>query len=64
MARVKKEERRRQKIVAKAQQAYHREGEVEVDDGAELSEGEDNGTYVQAWVWVSFAGTEFDKENR
>jgi hypothetical protein len=35
---------------------------VEIDDDAELSEGDDNGTYVAAWVWVDFAGTKFDKE--
>lgn len=26
-----------------------------------VSLGEDNGAYVQAWVWVSFDGTELDK---
>lgn len=40
----------------------------EVDDeGFEIdtyhtSEGEDNGAYVLGWRWVSFSGTEFDKE--
>ena len=38
------------------------EGAVEIDDNALLSEGNDNGCYVQAWVWVNFAGTRFDKE--
>ena len=42
--------------------ALVRDGECEVDDSATLSEGDDNGTYVQAWVWVDFAGTPFDKE--
>ena len=23
---------------------------------------EDNGAYVQAWVWVDFSGTQLDKE--
>lgn len=27
-----------------------------------VSEGEDNGAYVRAWVWVSFEGTSLDKE--
>jgi len=27
-----------------------------------LSESEDNGCYVSAWVWCSFEATEFDKE--
>ncbi len=35
---------------AKAQQ---REGELEVDDDAVVSLGDDAGAYVQAWVWVS-----------
>lgn len=26
------------------------------------SEGDDNGSYVLGWRWVSFAGTKFDKE--
>jgi hypothetical protein len=38
------------------------EGETEVDDNAIVSEGDDNGAYVSAWVWVSFAGTRLDKE--
>jgi hypothetical protein len=40
---------------------YVRDGECEVDDTAQLSEGDDNGVYVQAWVWVDFANTPFDK---
>lgn len=39
-----------------------RDGELEVDDGAIVSEGEDNGAYVQAWVWVDFYGTPLNKE--
>jgi len=39
-----------------------KEGELEIDSDAKVSEGDDNGAYVQAWVWVSFADTEFDKE--
>lgn len=35
--------------------------ELEVD-GAILSEGDDNGTFVLAWTWVSFSGTPFDKD--
>ncbi len=33
-----------------------------VDDNAQLSEGNDNGCYVAAWVWVGFGGTKYDKE--
>ncbi|MGD1032699.1 MAG: hypothetical protein ABSA05_16340 [Opitutaceae bacterium] len=30
-----------------------RDGEVEVDDDAVVSMGDDGGAYVQAWLWVS-----------
>lgn len=33
-----------------AKNQYHREGEVEIDDNAEVSFSED-GAYVQAWVF-------------
>ena len=36
----------------RARELYHDEGEIEVDDGAPVSIGEDAGAYVQAWVWV------------
>lgn len=39
-----------------------KDGHLEIDDNAEISMGEDNGAYVQAWVWVDFSGTEFDKD--
>lgn len=53
---------RHKKIVEMAKAKHHRDGEVEIDGNALLSEGDSNGTYVQAWVWVDFAGTEFDKD--
>ena len=37
------------------------DGELELADDAIISEGDDNGAYVSAWVWVSFAGTRLDK---
>ena len=36
--------------------------ELEIDCNAEVSLGSDNGCFVQAWLWVDFTGTEFDKE--
>lgn len=36
--------------------------DLQIDEDALVSEGDDNGAYVQAWVWVSFEGTPFDKE--
>ena len=55
-------EERRSEIIQLAREWHEDEGEVEIDDNAQLSEGNDNGCYVQAWVWASFAGTPFDKE--
>jgi len=42
------------------------DGEVELGDEGDtpsvlVSEGECNGAYVRAWVWVDFAGTDLDK---
>lgn len=40
-------------FVAAAKKLYHREGELEVDDGARVSvDNRSEGAYVQAWVWV------------
>jgi hypothetical protein len=49
---------RRQKIIALAQEQC---GDAEIDDDATLSEGDDNGCYVSAWVWCDFSDTELDK---
>lgn len=38
--------------VIRARTLWHREGEIEVDPNAVVSRGNDNGAYVQAWVWV------------
>jgi hypothetical protein len=35
-----------------AAECYGEEGRIEVDDGAMISEGNDPGAYVQAWVWI------------
>ncbi|MDT0618484.1 hypothetical protein RM531_08340 [Salinisphaera sp. P385] len=35
-----------------ARERYQSDGEIEVDEGASISKGDDPGTYVQAWVWV------------
>lgn len=54
-------EERRFEIVELAREQRGEEGAVEIDDNAELSEGNDNGCYVAAWVWIDFDGTKFDK---
>lgn len=56
------EETDRREIVEMARNEYEGyDGDVQVDDNAVISNGEDNGAYVQAWVWVGFGGTRFDK---
>jgi hypothetical protein len=55
-------ESRRLQVIELAREQRGEEGAVEIDDCAELSEGNDNGCYVRAWVWVDFDGTKFDKE--
>ena len=52
---------RRQQILGLARGTLAREGELEFDDDAIASEGDDNGAYLQAWVWVDFGGTSLDK---
>jgi hypothetical protein len=59
---MKKQTRRDQDIVELAQKQHYKDGELEVDMDAEVSEGDDNGAYVQAWVWVDFTNTKFDKK--
>ena len=58
----KTDEARRMAIIELARAEHQSEGVVEIDDNALLSEGQDNGCYVAAWVWVGFAQTPFDKE--
>ena len=44
---------------------YMTDGEIELVDGdaMAISEGDDNGAYVLAWVWVDFCGTALDKND-
>ena len=60
---MKNEAQRRSLIRQMAINEHVDGGRTEIHTDAEISEGEDNGAYVQAWVWVSFAGTELDKED-
>ncbi len=41
-------------FVEAARELYEQEGEIEIDDNATISRGDDDGAYVQAWVWVNF----------
>lgn len=55
-------EDRRFEIIELAREQRQQEGLVEIDDEAKLSEGNDNGCYVGAWVWTDFSGTKLDKD--
>ena len=46
--------------VTRAREKYESEGEVEIDEEATISWGDDNGAYVQAWVWVEDVQVECD----
>lgn len=35
-----------------AKKHFHSDGEIEIDDKAAVSKGDDEGAYVQAWIWV------------
>jgi hypothetical protein len=60
---ITQEEWERQEYIRDlAKQQHAEDGVCEIDHNALISEGDDNGTYVQAWVWVDFAGTQLDKE--
>ena len=37
---------------AAARKRYHNEGTCEIDENAVVSVSDDEGAYVQAWVWV------------
>lgn len=59
---ITQEEADRREIIEWARNEHEGyDGEVQVDDDAVISHGDDNGAYVQAWVWVSFGGTRMDK---
>ena len=36
----------------KASATRHKDGDIEFDDDAPVARGEDDGAYVQAWVWI------------
>ncbi len=56
------DEERLETIRQMAKDEFTVDGDLEFDEEAKVSEGNDNGAYVQAWKWVSFANTPFDKK--
>lgn len=66
MAKKTKKKTRRERIFELARKnPMLRDGELELDENAKtkISEGDDNGAYIQAWMWVSFDDTDLDKDN-
>ena len=70
------DDERNDRILDLAREQWHKEGEIEIDDDPgealadghtinipAISEGDDNGAYVRCWCWVSFEGTDLDKES-
>lgn len=55
---------RRKKILVLARASLYRDETCEIDENAPISKGDDNGCYVQAWVWFDFTGTQFDKNKQ
>lgn len=49
-------------IVILCHQQHPYDCDPDVADENGISEGDDNGCYVRAWVWVDFSGTDLDKE--
>lgn len=61
---IKQELTKREKVIlALAKTMFESEGDTEFDAYCAVSEGDDNGAYVQCWKWVPFAGNEeLDKD--
>ena len=47
-------------LLQKARELYHEDGTIEIDDNAQISVG-DEGTWVQAWVYVPHEEGEDDE---
>ena len=47
-------------LLKKARELYHEDGTIEIDDNAQISVG-DEGTWVQAWVYVPHEEGEDDE---
>jgi len=53
---------RESKIRKLASDRLSKEGDLEFDDNSNVSEGNDNGAYVQCWKWIDFTGSALDKQ--
>ena len=50
------------RVLELAEEQHADMGQCEIDSDALISDGGDNGAYVEAWVWVDFSGTDLDRE--
>lgn len=46
--------------IDEARRLYGRDGEVEIDEDAKASRGDDDGCYIAAWVWLPAGGRDVD----
>jgi hypothetical protein len=53
---------RHRDIATLAVQQHEHDGLIEIAPGPTVSEGDENGAFVSAWVWVDFSGTTLDKD--
>lgn len=56
------ERQRELDIIELARQDVRLDYTLEIDDEPKVSEGDDNGAWVAAWIWVDFSGTKLNKE--
>lgn len=61
---MKLSERIRERAKVAEALANRGEGEAKDLDNAIVSEGDDNGAYVMAWVWADFNGTPLNKRRK
>ncbi|HEV8146431.1 MAG TPA: hypothetical protein VGP79_08625 [Bryobacteraceae bacterium] len=57
---MKIDEKSDQWFRSRATELYHEDGEIEVAHDAPVSRGDDEGAYVQAWVWIPLDEEEDD----
>ncbi len=56
------EQQRQITTIELARQDPRLDDELEIDSDPKVSEGDDNGAWVAAWLWVDFSGTPLDKD--
>jgi hypothetical protein len=50
---IKENSLKKVKAYRETAETFAKDGEIEIDPGAPVSTGADDGAYVQAWIWVS-----------